>query len=105
MHTIKSVGVLSVAKVMGAIYALLGLIFMPIFLLAGLAGSMAGGSNNPFGAIGGVALGIMAPIAYGLIGFVGGAIMAFLYNVMAKWLGGIEVQMQAPPAMAPPLGP
>lgn len=105
MHTIKSVGVLSVAKVMGAIYALLGLIFMPIFLLAGLAGSMAGGSNNPFGAIGGLALGIMAPIAYGLIGFVGGAIMAFLYNVMAKWLGGIEVQMQAPPAMAPPLGP
>lgn len=105
MHTIKSVGVLSVAKVMGAIYALLGLIFMPIFLLAGLAGSMAGGSNNPFGAIGGLALGIMAPIAYGLIGVVGGAIMAFLYNVMAKWLGGIEVQMQAPPAMAPPLGP
>lgn len=105
MHTIKSVGVLSVAKVMGAIYALLGLIFMPIFLLAGLAGSMAGGSNNPFGAIGGLALGIMAPIAYGLIGFVGGAIMAFLYNVMAKWLGGIEVQMQAPPAMAPLLGP
>ena len=31
--------------------------------------------------------------------------MAFLYNLMAKWLGGIEVQVQAPPAMAPPLGP
>jgi hypothetical protein len=100
MHTIKSVGVFSVAKIMGAIYALMGLIFLPLFLLLGFVGSMAGGHGNPFGAFGGLVFGLFAPICYGVIGFIGGAIMAFLYNLMAKWLGGIEVQMQSPAAMA-----
>jgi hypothetical protein len=94
VRIIKSVGVFSVAKVMGAMYALLGLIFMPIFLLVGVAGSMAGGRSNPFGALGGLMLGILAPVFYGVIGFIGGAISAFLYNLMAKWLGGIEVEVQ-----------
>jgi hypothetical protein len=104
MHKIRSVGVLSVAKIMGAMYALIGLIVMPIFLLVGVMGSMAGGSDNPFGAIGAFAVGILAPVLYGGMGFVGGAIMAFLYNLMAKWLGGIEVQVQPPPGMAQALG-
>ena len=47
MHTIKSVGVLSVAKIMGAIYALIGLIFLPIFLLLGFVGSIAGDTAIP----------------------------------------------------------
>jgi hypothetical protein len=41
MKTIKSVGVLSVAKIMGAVYAVLGLLFAPMFLLIGAVGSMA----------------------------------------------------------------
>jgi len=100
MHTIKSVGVLSVAKIMGAIYAVMGLILLPFFLLAGFIGSMAGEHGNPLGAIGGLVFGLFAPVFYGAIGFVFGAIGAFLYNVMAKWLGGIEVQVQSP-AMSP----
>jgi len=92
--------VLSVAKIMGAIYAVIGLILLPFFLLASLIGSMAGGHDNPLGAIGGLIFGLFAPIFYGVLGFVFGAIGAFLYNLMAKWLGGIEVQVQpaAPPA-------
>ncbi len=54
MRTITSVGVLSVAKIMGAIYAVIGLILLPFFLLASLIGSMAGGHDNPLGAIGGL---------------------------------------------------
>jgi len=100
MHTIKSVGVLSVAKIMGAIYAVMGLILLPFFLLAGFIGSMAGEHGNPLRAIGGLVFGLFAPVFYGAIGFVFGAIGAFLYNVMAKWLGGIEVQVQSP-AMSP----
>ena len=42
MHMVKSVGVMSVAKIMGLIYGCLGLIFMPLFLLIGVVGSMAG---------------------------------------------------------------
>ncbi len=104
MHTIKSVGVLSVAKIMGAIYALIGLIFLPIFLLLGFVGSMAGEHGNPLGAIGGMVFGLFAPVFYGAIGFIGGAIMAFLYNLMAKWLGGIEVQVQSPAMPPTPVG-
>lgn len=105
MHRVKSVGVLSVAKIMGAIYAVLGLVLMPFFLLMGMIGSLAGGRENPLGALGALALGIMAPILYGGIGFIGGAIMALLYNLMAKWLGGIEVEVQAPlPAVVAPTG-
>src|SRR2546425_12375195 len=85
---------------MGAIYAVIGLILLPFFLLASLIGSMAGGHDNPLGAIGGLIFGLFAPIFYGVLGFVFGAIGAFLYNFMAKWLGGIEVQVQpaGPPA-------
>src|SRR5439155_455632 len=79
-------------KIMGAIYAVIGLILLPFFLLASLIGSMAGGHDNPLGAIGGLIFGLFAPIFYGVLGFVFGAIVAFLYNLMAKWLGGIEVQ-------------
>jgi len=41
MHVIKSVKVLSVAKIMGAGYAATGLLFLPFILLMGLAGSLA----------------------------------------------------------------
>jgi len=38
---------------------------------------------------------LFAPVIYGAMGFVIGALSAFLYNVFAKWVGGIEVQVQA----------
>lgn len=96
MHTINSVGVLSVAKIMGAIHAVFGLVFMPFFLLIGLMGSLIPNQNgqNPFGAIGGIVMGLFLPVFYGVFGFIFGALGAFLYNLMAKWLGGIEMQIQ-----------
>ena len=100
MRTITSVGVLSVAKIMGAINAVMGLVLLPFFLLAGLIGSMTGGHDNPLGAIGSLIFSLFAPVFYGVLGFVFGAIGGFLYNLMAKWLGGIEVQVQS---AAPPL--
>ena len=103
MHTIKSVGVLSVAKVMGAIQAVLGLLFLPFFLLISLVASMAPHQNspNPFGPLMGIALAIFAPIFYGVLGFIFGAIGAFLYNLMAKWMGGIEVRLESAAPISP----
>src|SRR5207247_1379090 len=91
MRTITSFGVLSVAKIMGAIYAVIGLILLPFFLLASLIGSMAGGHDNPLGAIGGVTFALFAPIFYGALRFVFGAISAFLYHFMVTWLARLEV--------------
>ena len=101
MYKLKSVGVLSVAKIMGAMYTLLGLIFMPFILIFSMIGTLAGGSKNAFGAIGGIAVGILLPFVYGLMGFVVGAMSSLLYNLIAKWLGGIEIEMQAPVASPP----
>ncbi len=54
MHVVKSVGVMSVAKIMGLIYGCLGLIFVPFFLIVGLVGSMAGQQKSPFAGILGI---------------------------------------------------
>lgn len=95
MHIIKSVGVLSVAKIMGLIYACLGLIFIPFFLLIGLLTSLAGKQETPFAGMIGMVLAFLLPIIYGVMGFIMGAIGAALYNLFAKWIGGIEVQVQS----------
>jgi hypothetical protein len=104
MKTIKSVGVLSVAKIMGAIQAIFGLLFAPIFLLMGVIGSMAGQRVNPFGAIGGVAMAVILPFFYGIFGFICGAIGALLYNLLAKWMGGIQFEIESANPVFPPAG-
>lgn len=102
MQTIKSVRVLSVAKIMGAIYGTMALIIVPFVLLAGLLGAMgamatAGEHSNPIaalGVVGVVLLSLCIPVFYGAIGFIAGAIGALIYNLMAKWVGGIQIELQ-----------
>ena len=112
---VRRIGVLSLAKFMGGIYGVLGLIFGGIFSLLAMAGAAIGGtqSDEPgaaiIGAIMGVGAVIVLPILYGVIGFVGGLIASLLYNLFAGIFGGIEleVDMQGPAfspgaAMQPP---
>lgn len=112
MHVIKSVGVLSVAKLTGLVQGCLGLIVAPIFLLVGLLGSLAGSDKTPFAGIVGVIFAILIPIFYGVIGFIFGAIGALLYNLFAKLVGGFELEMEfrpiapaAPYPIVPPATP
>jgi hypothetical protein len=97
MHIVKSFGVMSVAKIMGVLYACMGLLFAPFFLLVGLLGSMAGQQNSPFAGIVGVVVAILLPFFYGVLGFIGGAIGALLYNLLSKWVGGFEVEVELRP--------
>lgn len=112
MHIVKSVGVLSVAKIMGLIYVCLGLIFAPFFLLVGVLGSMAGQEKSPIAGVFGVGFALFMPLIYGAIGFIAGAIGALLYNLFAKWVGGFEFeiesrpnQLTAPYPVVPPAAP
>ena len=96
---------------MGVLYACMGLLFAPFFLLFGLLGSMAGQRNSPFAGIVGV-VAIFLPFFYGALGFIGGAIGALLYNLVAKWVGGFEVEVElrattplAPYPIIPPATP
>jgi hypothetical protein len=99
MYTIKSIGVLSTAKLMGLCYFAFGLLLSPIFLLLGLVQQIAG-TREPAGAIAGVAVAVMLPFFYGVIGFISGAVGAFIYNLFANWVGGIEIELKPPAATA-----
>jgi hypothetical protein len=101
MYVVKSVGVLSFAKIMGLIYGCLGLIFAPVFLLFGLLGSIAGQGKSPFAGVFGIVLAIFMPIMYGLMGFIMGAIGGLLYNLFAKLVGGFELDLSLEKAGSP----
>jgi hypothetical protein len=97
MHIVKSVGALSVAKIMGLIYACVGLIVAPVFLAVGMMGSLVGQDKNPFAGMVGVSLAVLIPFIYGAGGFIIGAIGALLYNLFAKLVGGFELELEARP--------
>ncbi|HEX8816465.1 MAG TPA: hypothetical protein VF753_13280 [Terriglobales bacterium] len=105
MRVIQSVGVFSAAKIMALIQATFGLIFAPFFLLMSALGAMTGAKNAPFTGVIGLVVAIMMPIFYGVIGFIFGAIGAALYNLFAKWVGGIEVNVAAMSPVPYPLQP
>jgi hypothetical protein len=93
MSVIRSVNVLSCAKMMGGIYGAIGLLVIPIFFVGGFASLASGARTGAMGGIGFVVLGILAPFFYGALGFMFGALGAWTYNFLAKWLGGIQIEL------------
>jgi len=94
---LKSIGVFSMAKMLATLYAVIGFLIGLIFALlsmvgAGLASSDGGGAF--FGLIFGVGAVIILPILYGFFGFIGGALMSALYNLIAGMAGGIELELE-----------
>ncbi|HZZ16728.1 MAG TPA: hypothetical protein VFE08_12275 [Candidatus Sulfotelmatobacter sp.] len=97
MTKIRSVRVLSAAKVNALLYGILGLLIAP-FLLLGPGLAMVGGVRRGFG--GAVVVAAILPFFYGCIGFIAGAIMAFIYNAISHAVGGLEVELElTPPAI------
>jgi hypothetical protein len=92
---LKRVGVLSVGKILGAMYAVLGLVEGAFVALISLLGASMGerGGWLPFGGLGIAAI-ILFPLIAGVLGFIFGIITAALYNVFAGVLGGIEMELQ-----------
>ena len=85
------------AKVAGLLYVVIGLIAGGLFSLVAMAGGFAAAAASPsngagaFAALFGVGAIIILPIFYGVFGFIGTLIMAWLFNVAAGMVGGIEV--------------
>ena len=67
MQTIRSVGVMSVAKLMGLMHACLSLVFVPFFLVIAAVGSFAGPQNNPMGALGAAGMTVLAILNAGVL--------------------------------------
>ncbi len=100
---IKRIEPLQAGKMLGVLYGCMGLIFLPFFALAGVAGAFAqhaqqtqNAAGPPAALMAGMMLGfgIFMPVIYGVMGFIGGIIMAALYNLTARWIGGIEVEVE-----------
>ena len=93
---INRVGPLSCAKIAGALYTAIGLIIGAAFSLAAMAGAFASDELDAgmMGAVFGVGSIILFPILYGCMGFVGAAIGAWLYNLVAGAVGGVEIDVR-----------
>ncbi|MCP3960477.1 MAG: hypothetical protein GY719_21745 [bacterium] len=85
---IRKVGVRSLANMLAAIYVVIGFIGGAIVMLAALTtGELAGGAFP-------LAI-IWAPLLYGALGYVGGALVGWVYNRAAAFAGGIEIELEA----------
>ena len=83
------------------IASFMGLIFGGIFALAAVfgasIGAAAGEDSALLGAVFGLGAVIVLPILYGGLGAVMALFTAWLYNVIAGFVGGIEVRTEAGP--------
>lgn len=95
---LKKITPLQLGKMLAVIYGLGSLIVVPFFLFAALIASFAPASPGTpampmlFGM--GVGFILFVPVMYAASGFVFGVLGAFIYNLVAKWVGGIEVEVE-----------
>lgn len=90
--TLRRLDVLSFGKMLGVLYALIGVIIGAVMVVAGLVGAAAGGGAE--GAIGGVVIAILMPVFYGFAGFIGGLLVAVFYNLAANLIGGVTFDLE-----------
>ena len=92
MVKVKRIGVLSLGKVFGLLYAIIGLIVGALFTL--LSSFLQAGVTGVYGGLFGKGAIIYFPLLYGILGFLMGLLLAFLYNLIAKWTGGLEMEFE-----------
>jgi hypothetical protein len=94
MAQLKHVGVFSALKVFAVLHAVLGLIAGAMFSLFSMVGGALGGERSGMmGMLFGVGAIIIFPILYGIIGAIAGAIGALIYNLVARFTGGLELDL------------
>jgi hypothetical protein len=94
IRRIRRIAPLQLGKIMALTYGIMGLIFCPFFLLMTVFATHLPNNQR----VGIMALGtgfaLFMPVLYAVMGFVFGVVGAFIYNVIAKWVGGIEVEVE-----------
>jgi hypothetical protein len=83
---IRRFGVGQTAKVFGLLYGIIGLVFVPIFALMATFAPQEGAGF-------GLGFAFAMPVIYAVIGFISAAIGCAIYNAVAGWVGGIEVEL------------
>src|ERR1700722_12827583 len=98
MRTIKKFEVLSVMRVSAICYGFMGLIegaFLSVIFLVMPTAATSQQQLPPWlgVAFGGLSV-VFFPVLFGLMGAVIGALSAVIYNVSARYVGGIEVEVE-----------
>ena len=104
---LKRIAPLQAGKMLAAFYGLFSLLFVPVVLLFMTVGGFAArsqGNATPLPFMFGMGMGfiIFIPVFYAGIGFVFGIIGALVYNLLAGWIGGFEMdfeQTTQPPSL------
>lgn len=104
MVRIRRFNVIKTATVVALMYIVIVAIFaIPFLLIFGIAGvSMNGGPDVGAGLAGILIFGVVIALFYGLLGWVFTAIACLIYNLVAGWVGGIEVEVDRVEPPAPP---
>ena len=80
------ISILQSSKIMTALYVLLGFLYtlmaIPMIIVGGPQVRIIG------------IIYLFGPILAGIFGFIFFVIFAALYNVLARWLGGVEVEIK-----------
>jgi hypothetical protein len=88
---IRRIGVLQLGIVLAALYGCISLIVVPFLLIGAVASSGQGGVGLPIVFI------LAIPLLYALAGFLGGLLIAAIYNLIAGWTGGFEITLDDVP--------
>ena len=89
---IKKIEVTSLAVIMAVMYGAIGfLLGLFMMMFGGALSAVMEESGSPgMGAFGAMGMFIF-PFIYGFIGFIVGALMAILFNLCAKFMGGLTI--------------
>jgi hypothetical protein len=93
---VRSINVVQLALMYGIICAVLGIIAGLLIALAFLTapGYFAQTGMTGFGPLSIVLFPVIYAILLFIYGFIVGLIIAALYNLVAGWIGGVEVQLE-----------
>ena len=91
---LKRIGPLTAGTTLAVIMGCFGLCLMPFILVLSLVMAHAPNIPRVFPFIFGLGFALAAPVMYAVIGFLQGVIGAFIYNLVSKVTGGIEVEVE-----------
>jgi hypothetical protein len=90
---LKRIGVLKSAIMGGIGYALLSLLMIPFFLFFMMFAPMHEAGMPGQWALSGAFV-FLLPLIYGIMGFVGTALGAAVFNLIAMMVGGLDIELE-----------
>ncbi len=91
---IRRIEPLPLGKISAILYGIMGLLAVPVFLVMVAASSQLPAEQRIGMMAFGLGFAVLSPLIYAAMGFVVGALGALIYNGIARWIGGIEVEVE-----------